>query len=164
MFSDISILSWTVMGKECVCILKHSNIRNFKEMHIFFCVRMRERKRAQVLHHTSDVASQITQIHRERYTVRICNWSIDLTSSLPSCMRTRFQRCFGSQPSIIQQASGLGFIRSIALSCESRLLHLGAGTMNIQRFRIPWLKFFVGKSWIFTKKSQTLLFSIVQIG
>jgi len=30
-----------------------------------------------------------------------------------ACMHTRFQRCFRSQPSIIQQACALGFIRSV---------------------------------------------------
>ena len=33
------------------------------------------------------------------------------------CMHSRFQRCFGSQPSIIQQASTLGFIHSQGGSC-----------------------------------------------
>jgi len=56
-------------------------------------------------------------------------------------MHALFQIRFGSQPSIIQQASGpgLGFIRSIASSC---ILLLVFSTTSIERFGIPLLKIF----------------------
>jgi len=59
--------------------------------------------------------------HNNLHALRICNWISDLWAV---CMRTHFERCFGSQPSIIHTDSGLGFIRSVAPCCVSRLLDL----------------------------------------
>jgi len=38
-------------------------------------------------------------------------------ASLAACMHKRFQRCFGSQPSIIQHTSGVGFIPLLLPPC-----------------------------------------------
>ena len=83
-----------------------------------------------------------------------------------ACMHTRFQRCFRSQPLVIQQASALGFIRSVAPSVCA--VSLGSRTVQLERFGIAQLIFFpreffgFGPKTVFPhKKSHTLRFCIV---
>jgi len=86
-------------------------------------------------------------------------------------MHTRFQRCFGSQPSIIHQASALGFIHCVPPSQRVRCITWIEVRNVRERFGIPRLTFFcleifvlVQKLFFFHKKSHTLRFCIVWVG
>jgi len=68
-----------------------------------------------------------------------------------ACMHTRFQRCFRSQPLIIQQASALGFIRSVAPSVCA--VSLGSRTVQLERFGIAQLIFFPREFFWFWAKN-----------
>jgi len=71
-------------------------------------------------------------------------------ASRAACMHTRFQRCFGSQPSIIQQASALGFIRSVAPSVCA--VSLGSRTVQLEPLGIAQFIFFSGNFFLFWAK------------
>ena len=72
-------------------------------------------------------------------------------ASRAACMHTRFQRCFGSQPSIIQQASALEFIR-FSLVCLSLVSWIeNPRAVQLKRFGIPQLIFLPGNFWFWGK-------------
>ena len=93
-------------------------------------------------------------------------------TSRAACMHMRFQRCSWSQPSIIQQASTLGFIRSdfpcVFVSClldrKSKSRSVGTVWNSTVDFFCWEIFGFWLKPFLFHKQSYMLRFSIVQVG
>jgi len=72
-------------------------------------------------------------------------------ASSAACMHTLLQRCFVSQPSIMQQASALGFIRSVPPSVCA--VSFGSRTVQLERLGIPQLYFFTRKFLVLRQKA-----------
>jgi len=150
-----------------LCKYGYMYTRDFIFVVSIFVVSITSQRKWQQEHTLQVVAFEFWSVHKLRNVhERPCKMCLRA-----ACMHTRFQRCFGFQPSIIpwQKAFALGFIRSVLpcvlVSCllDRECKNCSVGTAwNFTLIFVPGNFLFWGQDmFFFHQKSQTLRSSIV---